>query len=492
MTEWRPGRMEYADNLEDAVSIAKSWQMNGTHRFFRGQVENWPVTPSVARIPKEQAQASRERLARFLDFIDRTPGLKELRNDPDQIIAIAQHYGLPTHFVDFTGDVRIAAFFASYGAGKKHRTGAIIGLDIDRIAVLSKRLQQRQSAIRLVRVHVPDLWRLQAQRGIFLDFPYENLDDLIGVFDRVVFPHSAAEDAGIAPESVYPNRKSELEVLLDYFFANERLISNLADLERTGWVRVNDPAEPIVNVNFDPDILAEEIREHQSWKTKIAIRWTELPDVAWQRAAANAPTHVLPFLVNVTPEIRKDAIVREIMRIFRQHPRERSKLVTWTLPDFRPARDRRRAERWLNWLWDGTRSSPASDDLLARSMGTLCALASPAVRGNFLPSFRRLFGDTVVVQFGRLIGPAALAVLSRESVLAAIRPDIKTLLKPTAIVPNDANAWLRTCPTPKYLFDFESFATCFVEQVVPTQLLMRGRSGAIFFSPARLEAFTHY
>jgi hypothetical protein len=107
------------DNVAEAVRLAEKSKRSGDYDWFRGQTRNWPVRPSFMRLKDESSrQAALEKLGRYEAWVKSTPGLEHLASDTDAAIAVAQHYGLPTNFVDFTTDPRIAGFFASQTKGR--------------------------------------------------------------------------------------------------------------------------------------------------------------------------------------------------------------------------------------------------------------------------------------------------------------------------------------------------------------------------------------
>jgi hypothetical protein len=82
-----------------------------------------------------------------------------------------------------------------------------------------------------LRIDVSNLWRLQAKKGVFLFCPYTNIEEIYD-FDRIIFPASVQATQTMR-DRVYPVRKSQLEILLDQYFMNERLIENSRNIADT-------------------------------------------------------------------------------------------------------------------------------------------------------------------------------------------------------------------------------------------------------------------
>ncbi len=91
-----------ASDVNEALEIAVRMKEQGKYDWFRGQLENWPVCPTGLRLIEAKREEALDKLGRFEHWIRGTPGLESLLQSPDMFFAVAQHYGLPTNYVDFT------------------------------------------------------------------------------------------------------------------------------------------------------------------------------------------------------------------------------------------------------------------------------------------------------------------------------------------------------------------------------------------------------
>ncbi|PAW76886.1 MAG: hypothetical protein B9S32_13225 [Verrucomicrobia bacterium Tous-C9LFEB] len=107
-----------AKNLQEAVELAVKFKRQRKYNWFRGQSRDFPPSPSFGRLSKLEAKKSLKRFERFVCWLIQTPGLGCFRSNPDAPIAIAQHYGIPTGFLDFTTDPSVAGYFASWDKNK--------------------------------------------------------------------------------------------------------------------------------------------------------------------------------------------------------------------------------------------------------------------------------------------------------------------------------------------------------------------------------------
>jgi hypothetical protein len=166
-------------SIADAVSIAEYLKSLGIYDVFRGQRDaSWRMTSSAQRfIARGNTSQELEAMhSRFSAFADRTPEMHPYLGDPDSLWAVAQHFGLPTHYIDLTRSPRVAAFFASDSSDPPElRKEAVI------FCHNSQALRKNFAAVQphlgdfrgpsIVEVDLTNLWRLKAQEGCFCTSP---------------------------------------------------------------------------------------------------------------------------------------------------------------------------------------------------------------------------------------------------------------------------------------------------------------------------------
>jgi FRG domain-containing protein len=120
-----------AESAADAVRLALAAKQQGIYDWFRGQVQDWEVRSTLGRLSEEDRSAAVEKAKHFYGWVASTPGLEELSGHSDAIIAVGQHYGLATNFIDFTTDPRVAGMFASQASssGSQERPACIVCLN---------------------------------------------------------------------------------------------------------------------------------------------------------------------------------------------------------------------------------------------------------------------------------------------------------------------------------------------------------------------------
>jgi|SRR5471030_2674994 hypothetical protein len=85
--------------------------------LFRGQANaNWDLVPSAYRAPYDDdiLRQRRERTQEFIGALQRNAPRLGLDLTADrEWMAVAQHYGFPTEFLDFSYNAEVAAYFAT-------------------------------------------------------------------------------------------------------------------------------------------------------------------------------------------------------------------------------------------------------------------------------------------------------------------------------------------------------------------------------------------
>jgi len=179
-------------------------------------------------------------LDHFAAWIHSTPDLSSLHENGTAILAVAQHYRIATSLLDFTRSPRVAAFFGTDGA-MRGDTGTIICLNHARFTESWSDINRRHTVengfplTELIEIDVRNLWRLQAQAGVFLRCHIDPAFlEMFSCFLHIHFPQQS-DTALDSTESIYPSHKSHLEVLLDQYFLVQLLRRTQRSIERTVW-----------------------------------------------------------------------------------------------------------------------------------------------------------------------------------------------------------------------------------------------------------------
>ncbi len=483
-------------SVEEAVLMAEQMNSQGRTCWFRGQAQDWPVCSSFVRGKPQERERSLEKVARYEHWVKTTPGLENLASNTDSAIAVAQHYGLPTNFVDFTDQPGIAGFFASEKAGPQtaQHLACIVILDIEDLKEFWQALPpERYPPPEFLEMDVPDLWRLEAQHGSFLYCPYGNIEQLYD-FDRILFPNTHVFQ-GIRREDVYPQNKSHLEILLDQYFMNELLIVGTRSLDMTVF-------RPIVfqtpEGQCDPDVFPAGLPDHESWSEAALRPWLAPPAEKFHEVSSG-----IEFRIKVRHPRDVGQVAGEVQEQLLQELFElsgiRHKLVAWEVDimgeNALPANFSSLLGPRVARLWDGLRSLPYSDEDVCAGLG-MCVGLGIALGGDFRNpdsthwerAAQKCLGDAIELEFGADDGSYSRASVSTQSIAAAIRGDILTHVSDgwKAEMGRDPRGILQTAWSPKKTCDFGLLTPLFAREVAPYQVL--ARETAVFYSPARLAS----
>ena len=492
--------------VEEAVREAKRLKDSGRPYWFRGQSKGWPLRSSLCRADRDLAM---EKFARFHSWIKKTPRLENLAANTDKGFAVAQHYGLPTNFVDFTTQPEIAGFFASEYAGPATAKdlACIICLDVQDFKEFWQRIAKNRSLFpefpeilpELLEMTVPDLWRLEAQHGCFLFCPYENMEQHYN-FDRILFPNTHTLP-GLSREKVYPERKSHLEILLDQYFMNERMIENERAAGKWEGTRIVIESP---KGGCDPQVFPKGLPEHTSWAEDALKRWLYPGTESFNEARkaedfrvivpdpVRGPSHTTDVVTEISQQLLND--------LFSCHG-IRSKLVRWHVETKRncslPHDFESRLSTALARLWDGLRRLPHSDKDISLGFGLCVACATVAFVDlefrndgrHWERVARHCLVEPVPLDFGSDDGSYSRSYASAAGLAAAIRPDMLSYVAAQwrDQIAGNVEQILHTSWNPKKTFDFGLLTSLFAREIAPYQVLTRDH--AIFYTPARLVAF---
>ena len=488
-----------AASTDEAIALAERLRDEGKYQWFRGQTSNkWPLRSTLQRHSGPQQESAIQWLIRFRGWLANAKGLWPIGADSDQSMAVAQHYGIATDFIDVTDDPAIAAFFATHQADEKalNEPGVILCLNVDSLQQFWAERYEGFRSPELVELSVPNLWRLESQRGAFLFCPYTDIEEFYSL-DRILFPRSPSNR--LPPlERIYPSNKSALEILLDQFFMKKAI---------SEWNEVMEPLTHAVPYTsppkgYDPDcFLAGALDPLDSWAPAHIHDWIAVPHERYDSTVRDAVLH-LP--VPRTPDLARTAtavghLVRDVLE---ERPELRQQAVRFVVdaPDYSAPKAVADLERLLPRLWDGLRALPYTADEIALACANCIAIRLGTLAHQVgatdeqepweqRSAIQLALGADFLVEFGQDDGSYSRAYVREADLRALIRPDLNDLLKPEfrSVFRDSLADLLYRVHAPERLLEFRGLAHLFATELVPIQLLMR--RSAIIFTPARLETF---
>jgi FRG domain-containing protein len=498
--KWCYRREHRVRDVEEAIELAQRFCEDGTYNWFRGQTKPWPPYTSLTRLllsgGDDQLEPIKAQLGRLDGFMQLHPELQKIVEDRNAFFSVAQHYGLPTHYLDFTTEPAIAGFFACDTQNPEPGSDSCIYcLNTDDIREAWKTLASVYPAaeIELVTASVPNLWRLESQHGVFLYCAPNNRDSWYEM-DRIVFPYRGHPP--YPPKSViYPDKKSALENLLDHFFAEERRREGrkllLSGLKNAAIISDEGPPDFYSPQYFKTGRLEPD----SSWDPSILKSWEDAVSEPFQ----TMQRHPISLTLEPTwsPLERRRRVTTSVAGALRMHPGLRRSLVEWDFADqSATAHDARNklSREAVQWLWDGMRRLPYTDAQIATAIRLFVQLASLGLTvdtssGRQSKIATEVFGSSIEIEFGGFDGSYSRAHAGEAALREAMRDDF------LALVEDEHRATFQKAETillavfaPQRLFDFNRLCALFAEQIVAWQVLAR-RGRVVFFAPARLRTF---
>lgn len=491
-------RFHKVNNVDEAVELANDLKEKGGYDLFRGQVKNWPLKSSFGRqVDKNKKDEALEKMARFVSWVKQTKGLEELARRPDDMIAVAQHYGIPTNFVDFTTRPRVGGFFASHGRiEEENGESCILCLNSQDLINFWMHLPSEYSPPpEILYLEVQNLWRLEAQHGVFLFCPYSNFEQIYDL-DRIYFPYTD-QISSITEDEIFPKRKSQLEILLDQYFMNELMIEN----EKNIPVGMTIHTIPEIKEKCSKELLLNDPPPPKlsSWNELHIESWLVQSNEKYLNTFGDETWEMTLDLNKDMGSIQNEAL-DYLTKQFKNSPNVRNQLLNWsvTVVGTQPRNPiENRVVSYIKRLWDGLRKLPYDDKDIAKGLANCFMLASYLLKQgrvmqvDWAKVASECFGEAIEIEFGAGDGSYSRSFASKSKLLAAVREDIYDYLDPKWKPQLEKNivGLLQAIWAPNRLFDYDKLTKIFAHEIAPVQGIMRSEKVAIFFSPARLDSF---
>ena len=494
-------------NVEEAVELAYKFKAESTYDWFRGQSQDWPPFSSLARVQMRRDKAETERTNRriqlFLQWASRTPALKHIvdQEPKNEAFAIMQHHGIPTHYIDFTTDPGVAGFFAADTLNPPHEQFSCIYclnttwlMDLWNSMKNMKMLQGCE--LEPIQIDVSNLWRLQAQHGVFLysSFDWHNFHAM----DRILFPYSGYPSYPVR-ENIYPTHKSHLEQLLDQYFdveesafGNEHLREMIREMQNQGHEMLVTDYDTVSDARIEKALtLGRNTPQHPSWSEENLAAWKSVPSENYH------DTIVTPVTLCIKPDIHpieaSKTVGFGIRQLLRSKPEVRKTIIDWTFTGLNNERIYTDWSAMFKSVWNGMRLLPYEDEDVATAIAHLALLLTTLQKEGKTPFgthqlMSECYGDSFQVEFALSNGSGTRGFCAHASVKNAIRDDIAAILTPSSQnIINDMQELVRTVFNPKLLFVFERFKSMFAREIIPAQIATKRK--LLIFNPSELETF---
>ena len=369
--------------------------------------------------------------------------------------AIAQHYGVATPLLDLTRNPEVAIFFAQEGASDEAVIYCFPRAEIQGVANLT-----------LVEIDVANLWRLEAQEGIFLRYAGPRaLKKVEQHISKIYFPPS--KNSARIHGKVYPARKSGLEVAIDEWLYRNTIETTMNELSQdiAHVAKIARHSYPgLFRWRQPPDVEA-------GWRAAEA--WV-MPQVESVEAATGKLQATIRYVDFVSPQAAIESVRVQIAEPIRQAHTAGLFLEFKIEVDGLSVKTKRAISRLLHRAWDGLRSFPY---LISEITQSLCLSASLVIVRSLSGARQRdwgklLWGETQLVELAPFGGHISAGEVSKVDLLTAINTGqfehmVGYFRDRFSARPFEAFLYLTDH---LLLLRFEQFRKLFCEQYIPTAL----------------------
>jgi len=494
---------QYVNDVYEAVEIAKQFQGEGTFNLFRGQIRNFPVLPSIYRRGVDR-QLKIEELDKFYHWANTIEELKSLHNSQDAILAVAQHHGFKTNFLDFTRNPEIAGFFAcDANDGKlpqvtndEEELSCIICINRELLLKSWERensllfAQEQRYFVRIVDIKIPNHFRLQTQEGMFLEAnAIGSLLEGYSGFYRILFPYTD-KYKNIKENQIYPVEKSHLEQLIDEYLKGEGFSIRLMNLKNSHLFQKSIE----FHSNGCPNVfIAGELPlVHHSWKDGKQEVWQIEPDENYAEIHTDQPFNLI-FKSDDKPYQCAERIIKGITSLFDKDIRKKS--INWNFLDEQGSPftidyyDVEKDEECaiicgdlVALIWNGVRRLPYTDEQIVNCISNYICLEKYG---------EEYFGEITYLELSSQdIRTRGFA--TEEALIKCVRADYTELITDQkGLLKSSPSNMMSAVPFPSRLFEFSRFTDLFVRQIIPSQMYYKLDGTTIINSPVRVKRFVN-
>jgi len=468
-------------NITEALELTKKFHKSGKYNLFRGQAQNWKVVPTAGRLTNKKLEKATEQIERLLHYFVTTTSLKKYCNKVDNFFAIAQHYGIPTNYIDFTESVEVAFYFATNSKSNKPKENcSIICLDetdFNSSVEFTNVLYKKDNVIPpyITKNNVENLWRLQAQKGRLLYTPYDQIEQLYS-FDKILFPFDFPY-TGISVQDIYPLRKSELEIMLDHYFDVERRLEGSKRLQRFAQelkipIKKLSPHNPF-------DILVKK-KVHKSWYSNLYSKWKFNFAEDWSDSQ-NEKNISFTIPSKATQNQLTNFIVNSFEKEFANNKINRKTPLNFSITT-KPKLSKKQTtiiNKSCLRIWDGTRNLPYSNNDIFTIIGQYLLL--------------ELFQDNnteecIKLEMSNKYGSRIRFSANPSNIVNTYRDDIDKIILSNLPRPIPCELLLHV-NRPRYIFDFKKLIELFKKETVAQQVFenRENENPVIFYTPAQIS-----
>ena len=445
----------YFGSADEALAFCHELVKAGAADLFRGQTRDWPkITPSLFRGDDIQREEASTVLTQFIEWANAVPQMGRYWGSEHQITAIAQHYGIPTSYLDLTTDPEIAAIFAA-ASNESDLEGQAV------IYCFKRDDFERLPAFALHEFDVANLWRLKTQSGLFLEVLTEaDIDSLRESAIRVHFPARLLRQE--EQRAIYPPRKSALEVVIDQWVYRHNITEILSGFASASYQfvikRYTYPG--VARWRIMPDLDPTWMNWEAGWV------FQDDEDVI---SPGQGGRHQVALPLGLSIHETLDHLETRISAILDRYQADKQPFDFQVTIDGNPV-ESSMATTLLNRCWDGLRVHPYPKQSIVRCLAATCIGLLWRLKHPEIDWEEVLWGEIESIDVAPIGGHLDSASVSRESLMEAFHDSYHDILTAHARRRAEADPFFLTnyVVDPWVLFDFGKFARMFVEEFIPS------------------------
>lgn len=473
-------------NLSEALKLAESFKLSGKYNLFRGQAQNWKVQSTLGRLNESSINEVKNKLIRLHAFFEAENPLKKYISNIDWFFAVAQHYGIPTSYIDFTSNIHVASFFATNSKSNiLGEDSVIICLNEDdfiNFVDLADAFFKKQNVIPpyITRINVDNLWRLQAQDGCFLFSPFVDIESYYD-FDKIIFEYDKPCNK-LKKDEIFPLHKSELEILLDQYFNKEERILGQKRLEQfSNIIKI-----PTINLSkLEIKEVIKNKKHHKSWSSKEFKSWQYPMEEEWIDKDFEKIIKINLFDNNPIEILTKD-LKNQLQNAFDIiNKKTRLKFEILSTPKINEKLTKTINDNCL-LIWNGTRNLPYSIEEIINIICKYISLEIYFHKKNEIYSFSK--EKLITLEMTNEYGSITRCHVSPNKLVSTFRDDLNLILN-NELVENISPKILLYINIPNLVFDFHKLINLFKDELVLYQVLYNSENEnpVIFFTPTQIK-----
>jgi FRG domain len=438
-------------------AIRTCWDLAATApHVFRGQAQDWPLVPTLFRLPESERWQAFIELDSFGHWAATTT---DLPKDPLAIKAIAQHYHMPTELLDLTTSPDAACFFAQ----DTHDANA----DLAVIYAFAEEDLRDICDLSVVSLAIDGLWRMERQSGRFLRCSSNEASILASIAKKIFFPRQSLQRTQRA--IYYPEHKSRLETSLDSYFSGVRVNGAIREHERLFEAKVLLPQAACYGGLFrnrNPHIPGSGMESPVSrpLPRPVVTSRTQARPVLISRTAGRSFQDDLEHITATATAALHSSIANSTLVDFEVDGQSFGKV----------AKSATLISQALKWTWDGYLNSAfAKPDVIEGFCRTLRLLITRAYAIDGIDRhYQNLYQVPIWIELASLGGSACFGRISKDDLLQSIRsipsPDgPKWSMLAERLLRNRDERIFGLCSDPAIVLDSGKLECLFATQVIP-------------------------